>query len=982
MGLTNKSIRDDGRIFALLGPTNTGKTHRAIERMLSYESGMIGFPLRLLARENYDKIAAIKGRSRVALVTGEEKIIPPNAKYYCCTVESMPVEKAFEFIGIDEVQLAEDPDRGHIFTDRILRARGMEETMFMGSDTMRMVLSRLVPRIEFEGASRFSQLTYTGFKKLTRLPKRSAIVAFSMDEVYNMAELLRRQRGGTAVVLGALSPRTRNAQVEMYQSGEVDFMVATDAVGMGLNMDIRHVALAATRKFDGHRMRGLRNIELGQIAGRAGRYMKDGTFGVTGRVNDLDADVVKAIEHHNFDSVREISWRNADLEFNSPKLLLKSLEQPSGDKMLVRGRPSDDYLALKALMHRDDVIVRADNPEMVRLLWEVCQIPDFRQTLNDAHQDLIAEIYTRVSSAPLAEDWVAGRISRLDDAKGDVDALMARIAHIRTWTYISHKYHWLERAEYWQGQTRAIEDRLSDALHQALIKRFVDSRASMLMKSLEDGKELLAGVRANGEVIVESHLIGHLHAFRFIPDRDAAGAEYKAVMATARKALTVEVKRRLEMILNAKPEQMTLREDGALLWQQKVGSPLPGEPVATLKKDESALKPQIELVDSELLAGSEKDAVLAFLKGWLESHIKTVLEPLTNLENQDGIDGAARGIAFQVYEAMGIIPREKLEDLITTLTPEDRAALRARRIKLGPILVFLPALNKPAAVRLRGLLWALWNEKPLPVEVPKDGIVSTKVEDKAIDRDFYQSIGYPVYGGRAIRIDMLDRVISAVYDAAEQGKFKAQHKMAEWLGCPIDDLYAVLEAMGHKKVHDPSDEKKDDEAATSDKTGDASEISGAPEIAGDVQAEMAEGLAKQDDKAEEPAKEQANALEETPVVAVAPAAEDVKTEGEAPAKPEEQKKPELATFRLKKGKANTKPYSGAAKPYQKKPQAAQGTKPQDGEKKDRSKGKRERRGNPKGKEYKKQTMTAEAKAKDDSPFAILEQLKKNADGKG
>ena len=643
--------------------------------------------------------------------------------------------------------------------------------------------------------------------------------------------------------------------------------------------------------------------------------------------------------------------------------------------MLARGRPSDDYLALKAMMHRDDVIVRADNPEMVRLLWEVCQIPDFRQTLNDAHQDLIADIYTRVSSGPLAEDWVASRINRLDDARGDVDALMARISHVRTWTYISHKYHWLERAEYWQGQTRAIEDRLSDALHQALIKRFVDSRASILMKSLEEGKELLAGVRANGEVIVESHLIGHLHAFRFIPDRDAVGAEYKAVMTTARKALTVEVKRRLDMILNAKPEQISLREDGTLLWQQKVGSPLPGEPVAVLKKGESALKPQIELIDSDLLAGSEKDAVLDFLKTWLENHIKTVLEPLVNLEDQDGIDGAARGIAFQVYESMGIIPREKLEDLIATLTPEDRAALRARRIKLGPILVFLPALNKPAAVRLRGLLWALWNEKPLPVEVPKDGIVSTKVENKAIDRDFYQSIGYPVYGGRAIRIDMLDRVISAVYDAAEQGKFKAQHKMAEWLGCPIDDLYAVLEAMGHKKIYDPADEKKEEENTA---TGDASEVSGAPDITGEVQTEMAEGLAGQDDKAQEAPAEKTNALENTPAVPVAPAAADVKSEAEAP-KSEEQAKPELATFRLKKGKANTKPYSGGAKPFNKKP--SHGAK-QDSGQKDRSKGKRERRGNPKGKEYKKQNMTAEAKSKDDSPFAILEQLKKNADGKG
>ncbi|MAE52027.1 MAG: helicase [Micavibrio sp.] len=992
MGLPHKYSRDHGRVFALLGPTNTGKTYRAIDRMLSYESGMIGFPLRLLARENYDKVAAIKGRSRVALVTGEEKIIPPNAKYYCCTVESMPVEKAFEFIGLDEVQLAEDPDRGHIFTDRILRARGLEETMLMGSDTMRTVLSRLIPGIEFEEASRFSRLTYTGFKKLTRLPKRSAIVAFSMDEVYNTAELIRRQRGGTAVVLGALSPRTRNAQVEMYQSGEVDFMVATDAIGMGLNMDIHHVALAATRKFDGHRLRGLRNIEVGQIAGRAGRYMKDGTFGVTGRVHDLDPDVVKAIENHDFNSVREICWRNADLEFNSPKLLLKSLEQTSGDKMLVRGRPSDDYLALKAMMRRDDVIVRADNPEMVRLLWEVCQVPDFRQTLSDAHQDLIAEIYTRVSDGPLPEDWVAARIRRLDDRTGDVDALMARIAHIRTWTFISHKYHWLERAEYWQGQARAIEDGLSDALHQALIKRFVDSRTSMLMKSLEEGQELMAGIRANGEVIVESHLIGHLHAFRFIPDKDAVGADYKVVMATARKALTKEVKRRLAMILNAKPEQITLDESGKLLWQQKVGSPLPGEPVAALKKGDSALKPGVELIDSDLLDGSDKEAVLTFLKEWLDQHIKTVLEPLVNLENQDGIEGAARGITYQVYEAMGIIPREKLEDLIADLTAEDRAVLRARRIKLGPILVFLPALNKPAAVRLRGLLWALWHEKTLPVEVPKDGIVSTKVDEKSIDRNFYQSIGYPVYGGRAIRIDMLDRVISAVYDAADQGKFQAQHKMAEWLGCPIDDLYAVLTAMGHKKIYDPADEQKADdqisvnEGHNEDQSAEASDSSATGGKDAADQGENAKG-------ADAKGADAANATGDVSGVALAPELTgDIKeaiTEGadahteqgvtttDAAPKVEAQKKPELATFRLKKGKANAQ-----SKPFHKKPFAAKGGKKQGDDKKDRSKGKRERRGNPKGKSYKQSNMSAEAKTKDDSPFAVLEQLKKNADGKG
>lgn len=934
MQVSHKSVKTDGRLIAYLGPTNTGKTYRAIDRMLSYQSGMIGFPLRLLARENYDKVVAAKGRSRVALVTGEEKIIPPNAKYYCCTVESMPVEKSFEFVAIDEVQLAEDPDRGHVFTDRILRARGLEETVFMGSDTMRPVLAKLVPNIEFEACTRFSLLSYTGFKKLTRLPKRTAIVGFSMDDVYNMAEMIRRQRGGTAVVLGALSPRTRNKQVEMYQSGEVDFMVATDAIGMGLNMDIRHVALAATRKFDGNRMRPLRNMELAQIAGRAGRYMKDGTFGTTGRVSDLDEDVVKSIENHNFETVREICWRNSILDFSTPKMLLKSLDIGSGDKMLARGRPSDDYLTLKALMQNDDVMARVNNTEQVRLLWDVCQIPDFRQTLNDAHQELIANIYTRVSDNILTEDWVSSRIKRLDDTKGDVDALMARIAHVRTWTYISFKSQWLERAEYWQEQARAIEDRLSDALHEALIKRFVDQRASVLMKSLEDGKQLLAGIRSNGEVIVESHLIGHLYTFRFIPIDGAVGADYKAVMSAARNALNSEVKRRLDMILTAKPEQFTLSETGQILWQQKHGSPIPGEPIAQLKKGDNALKPELELIDCDLLDGSDKEEVQAHLKSWLNTHINTVLEPLVALENQDDVTGAVRGIAYQVYENMGIVPRENLEDLIKDLTTEDRAALRARKIKMGPILVFLPALNKPAAVRLRALLWALLRERQLPVEVPNDGIVSTKVDKKSVDRHFYQSIGYPVFGSRAIRIDMLDRVISAVYDSAEQGKFQAQHKMAEWLGCPIEDLYDVLQSMGHKKIYDPADEKDDEVKSTLDA------------ISENATSEDQKIEDKSDDHTEVPAKE---------------------TEAEKPK--EENKKPELATFRLKKGKA-----------FQKH-QSFKNTSKNKDFSKDKSQGKKAKRGNPKGKDYKKSMMTAEAKTKDDSPFAVLEQLKKNADGK-
>lgn len=906
MSVTNKSVRSSGPVTAVLGPTNTGKTHYALERMLAHPTGMIGFPLRLLARENYDRVVKQKGAHAVALVTGEEKIIPTKARYYLCTVEAMPIEQEFDFLGIDEVQLCADLERGHIFTDRVLRARGKQETMFMGSDTMRHVLAAIVPGIEFQERNRLSKLSYTGFRNLTRLPKRSAVVAFSVEDVYAIAEQIRRQRGGTAVVLGALSPRTRNAQVDMYQNGEVDFMVATDAIGMGLNMDIHHVALASTRKFDGQRPRNLTPAEIAQIAGRAGRYMRDGTFGVTGKQNSLDQEMVEAIENHEFRSLQEIYWRNSDLDFQSPKALLKSLERSSEHEMLAKGRPSDDYLTLQALSNDDEIMAITRNPEMTRLLWDVCQIPDFRKTLSDTHQALMAEIYKRLVKVPLDEEFVGAQVESLDNVQGDVDTLMGRIAHVRTWTYISFRPEWLQKAGHWQERTRGIEDKLSDALHEALISRFVDRRAAALMRDTE-GAGLLAGIRANGEVVVEGHLIGHLQGFSFIPDETAKGADYKAVMAAARNALRSEIENRLRIMLDAQPSQFKLAEDGRILFQKNPTNPLPGDAIAKVRKGKTALSPEIEVGESELLNGQDKVAVKDFLSAWLKNNIKEVLGALVDLEDTDKVAAPVRGICFQLYEAMGIVPRENLEDLIGSLDSDMRQALRNKQVRLGPILVFLPSLNKPAAVRLRGLLWTLWNDKPLPATMPNDGMVSFKVEPRSVDRRFNQAIGYPVYGPRAIRIDMLDRVISAVYDNAKEGKFKAEHKMAEWLGSSIDDLYAVLEAMGHRKIEEPK-----------------------------------------------------------PVEVVAPA-EEAKAE-EAPAaetpKPDvrSEVKPELATFRLKKGKAFEKPVR------KDKPVHAKGKK--HGDRKPEKK--REHSEN-----------VAPLTVKDaDSPFAILEQLKVKKDASG
>ena len=531
-----------GRITAVLGPTNTGKTYLAIERMLGHASGMMGFPLRLLARENYERVVRSKGRHQVALVTGEEKIVPRGARYFLCTVESMPVDRPVEFLAVDEVQLCADPERGHIFTDRLLHARGMAETMFLGADTVRRLLKALVPEAELVSRPRFSTLSYAGPRKLTRLPPRSAVVAFSASEVYATAEQMRRNRGGTAVVLGALSPRTRNAQVGMFEAGEVDYLVATDAIGMGLNLDLDHVAFARLRKFDGRTPRPLTATEVAQIAGRAGRHMSDGTFGTTGGLGDIEPEIVEAVEAHRFDPVRALNWRSRELDFRDPRLLLKSLEQPPPAPELTRGREADDVRALAALVQDPEILGLAGNPGAVRLLWEVCQIPDFRKILSDEHARLLGRIYRHLmrGEGRLPQDWVARQLSSIDRVDGDIEALMGRIAAVRTWTYIAHRADWLADPGHWQERARAIEDRLSDALHQGLTERFVDRRAAALVRRLQDGGDLIGAVRKGGDVLVEGEFVGHLAGFRFSLDTAVSGEDARPLMAAARRALAGE----------------------------------------------------------------------------------------------------------------------------------------------------------------------------------------------------------------------------------------------------------------------------------------------------------------------------------------------------------------------------------------------------------------------------------------------------------
>ena len=1005
MDVSNQAVRSDGRVTAVLGPTNTGKTYYAIEQMLSYKTGCIGFPLRLLARENYDRVCEQKGKAYVALLTGEEKIVPPGAKYFLCTVESMPVEQEFEFLAVDEIQLCADPDRGHVFTDRLLRARGTEATMFMGSETIRPVIASLIPKLDIITRPRLSVLEYTGFKKLTRLAKRTAVVAFSIDDVYAIADLVRRQRGGTAVVLGALSPRTRNAQVEMYQSGEVDFMVATDAIGMGLNMDINHVALAATRKYDGERARKLTTAELAQIAGRAGRYKKDGTFGTTGNVKGLDPDQVDAIEKHEFDSLQYIYWRNSELDYHSPRALLRSLERGSNSTMLQRGRASDDYLTLAQMIERDEVMALASGQATVRLLWDVCQIPDFRKTLTETHQDLVAEIFLHLRTRErLPEDWMEDHIARLDSIEGDVDTLMARIAHIRTWTFVTHRPDWVADPEHWRSRALRIEDRLSDALHEALTKRFVDRRSAVLMGKIEEGSSLLAGIRRDGEVIVEGQRVGQLTGFRFEPEATSGREEFKAVMTAARQALKPEIGSRLSMLLKSEDKQFKLADDGQILWQADATNPLPGAPVGRIRKGDLLLKPRAEVIDSNLLDGQDKNAIQEKLQEWLERHIHFALEPLFRLTGGDDLTAQARGIAFQLQEALGILPRSNLEDMIAGLDEAGRKALRARKVRMGPLLVFMPELNKPAAVRLRALLLSLSQGKDLPAVTPKDGVVSFHIDPATVDADYYRSIGYPVYGPRAIRVDMLDRVVCAVYDNAKDGKFQAQHQMAEWLGSNILDLYAVLDAMGHKMIHDPAAEKAKADAAPAE--GPLGELEAIAPTQESAQPETAPEAPKLEQPSLDevigggPSMSAMPAIEQSPIAGEEPS--ETPTSGEVPvagdanppvqAAPAAKAKPELATFRLKRGKAGESAKPREQKDFSKKPDRKPGKfeknfsadkKPFGERKKDSEKSfKKKDGGRPKRDDRDRERDSREERVYssnpqkfEDSPFAVLQNLK-------
>ncbi|MFZ5608242.1 MAG: helicase-related protein [Pseudomonadota bacterium] len=802
-----------GRLVAVLGPTNTGKTHLAVERMLAHASGMMGFPLRLLAREVYDRVVAIKGASRVALITGEEKIVPPYADYFLCTAEAMPLGREVAFLALDEVQMCADPERGHVFTERLLHARGSEETMLLGADTMRPLLRRILPQAEFIARPRFSQLRFVSPKKLSRLPRRTAVVAFSAEEVYAHAELLRRQKGGAAIVMGALSPRTRNAQVAMYQSGEVDYLVATDAIGMGLNMDIETVAFAATAKFDGRRHRALTPAELGQVAGRAGRHMADGGFSAiagTPAAGLMTPDLIKRIEGHCFEAVEGLYWRAHRLDFSSLSALIASLEaRPQGDGF-VAAREAEDLAVLKALAVRPKVVQRLGGASDVALLWETCQIPDFRKIALDVHARLVEQIFLHLSAGHgvLPEAWMRRQIEPLDNTQGDIDTLAARIAGIRIWTYVSHRQSWLERPEQWAALTRAIEDKLSDALHARLTQRFVDRRTTALLRELRTKGEWMVNIEPAGtseEVVVEGHAIGRLEGFVFHAEAGAAGEDAKMLRAAGERGLRREVELRARALSAAGDGEFAL-ESGHGLAAPRVK--WRGAAVAEVLAGDDILLPRLRLVPGTMLDGPLATQVQERLAAWLRGHVTSVLAPLMGLREvlraqargaaEVALGGQARAVAYRLVEALGVLPREDVDKEVRALDQVARRGLRQFGIRFGASYIFMPPMLKPAPTDLRLTLWRLRQKDGMALPArPAPGLVWVDVADVAAP-DYYRVAGFRVVGAKAVRIDMLERLSDAVRPLGQGGKaFAVGPDLMGLVGCAGDDFIAVMRALGY-----------------------------------------------------------------------------------------------------------------------------------------------------------------------------------------
>jgi ATP-dependent RNA helicase SUPV3L1/SUV3 len=914
-------------VTAVLGPTNTGKTHLAIERMLAHSSGLIGLPLRLLAREVYNRAVERVGAEQVALITGEEKIKPPNPRFWVATVEAMPRDLDVAFLAIDEIQLAADFERGHVFTDRMLNRRGREETLVLGAATMRPIVERLLPGASIVSRPRLSQLTFSGEKKLTRLPRRSAVVAFSADEVYAIAELIRRQRGGAAVVLGSLSPRTRNAQVELYQSGEVDYLVATDAIGMGLNLDVDHVAFASDRKFDGYQFRKLNPSELAQIAGRAGRATRDGTFGTSGRCPPFEPELVQALESHTFEPVKLVQWRNSDLDFSSIGALQATLAAAPTESALARAPVAEDILVLDHAARDDDVRNMIGTAAHVERLWDVCQLPDYRKIAPANHAELVVTLFGYLQrEGKISIDWFAQQIAMADRTDGDIDTLSTRIAHIRTWTFAANRPDWLADPEHWQGVARAVEDRLSDALHERLTERFVDRRTSALMRRMRDNNSLDPQFNKTGEVVVEGHVIGRLDGFVFVPEASAGGSEAKTLQNAAQKALVGEIAARATRLAEAPDEQFVLASDGTLRWT--------GAPVGKLVAGEEILRPRVRAIADEHLTGAPRDAVEARLDAFVKSHIEKLLGPLSQLAAAADVTGIARGVAYQSVEALGVLERQRVAEEVKGLDQPARATLRKYGVRFGAYHIYLPNLLKPAPRKLAAQLWALKNEAALTkglddlLHLAGSGRTSVPV-DREIDAGLYRTAGYRACGERAVRVDILERLADLIrpalawregasgpkpLGAVVGGGFTVVNGMTSLTGASGEDFASILRSLGYRMDRRPKPPEPPPAAATvaaagsvpeaaetpveateSDSSTPAPEVSQAPvEVAETVDASLPEAEAAAAAGAPEPAiaPEASAAASEPqgePAAAPVSAGEEAKTDApvEPPGEPAE-----------------------------------------------------------------------------------------------
>lgn len=777
-------------VTAVLGPTNTGKTHLAIERMAAHSSGIIGFPLRLLAREVYDRLVAVKGPKEVALVTGEERIVPPAARWFLCTAESMPLDREVSFVALDEGQLGADPERGHVFTDRILRARGRDETMILGSDSLRPVLRKLVPEAEIVTRPRFSTLSYAGAKKLSRLPKRSAIVAFSAEEVYAVAEALRRMRGGAAVVMGALSPRTRNAQVAMFQAGEVDYLVATDAIGMGLNLDVHHVAFASLNKFDGRRQRRLTVAEMAQIAGRAGRHQRDGTFGalVEEGPGAFTPEEIAAIEGHRVPPLDHLYWREGEPDLTSMDALIASLEAKPDLPMLRAAPEAADLMVLKRLAAEDWVRDRVRSPRAVARLWAACGLPDFRKLGIDPHARFVSRIFRHLSESRghIPHTWFADEIARLDRVDGDVESIAGRIAAARSWAYIAHRADWLEDPAHWADRTRALEEKLSDALHASLTQRFVDKRTTVLLRQIgADASHLPVVIGPEGEVTVEDHPLGQLNGFHFAVSPDARAADKRMLLAAAEKGLAPELRRRAAALADA-PDVALHRVGDELHWQ--------GVRVAHLDATANPIRPALRLCRTlDILDVREKAAARTRLAAWLDGRIAADLPDLATLDalSRDAAAGSrVRALAGLLVQSGGLMPRRAAGALVEALDPDDRKRLRKAGLVIGTLDLFMPGLLKPRAAAARR---ALLNLGDGPAEGAS--VLPRAAPGASLDH------GYRPLGQQAVRVDLAERIARAAHDARKgRTPFAPDPALATSMGLTADTLARLMAQLGFQSV--------------------------------------------------------------------------------------------------------------------------------------------------------------------------------------